>query len=149
MPDAMPALLTEVLGEILQDAAYVFAEPAQEPAAWGVPVVSAEIAFESLKGGKLRLTAAPGVAAEMAANMLGVDATDAAAAENGRAAVAEVLNVIGGAFVTRYFGTGVPSQLGLPTAELLAAPPRGPRTAAALVVAESGGPVLLELDMEA
>jgi hypothetical protein len=73
MADPIPALLTEVLGEVLQEAAYVFAEPAEEPAAWTAPVVSAEIAFESLKGGTLRLTAAPAVAAEIAANMLGVD----------------------------------------------------------------------------
>jgi hypothetical protein len=59
-----------------------------------------------------------------------------------------VLNVIGGAFVTRYFGTAVPSQLGLPKAELLAQPPAGRRTASALVLAESGEPVMLELDME-
>lgn len=148
MPDRVPALLEQVLGEVLQDAAYVFAMPVDGPAEWRQPVVSARIAFESTKGGTLRLTAAPGVAAEMAANMLGVDASDPAAAEHGRAAIAEVLNVIGGAFVTRYFGTGVESQLGLPTAEVLASPPRGRATAAALFVAESGDPVLLELDME-
>jgi hypothetical protein len=148
MPERVPELLTEVLGEVLQDAAYVFAEPAEGPPAWTAPVVSAEIAFESLKGGTLRLTAAPGVAAEMAANMLGLDPSDAAAVESGSAALAEVLNVIGGAFVTRYFGTSVPSQLGLPRAQVLPEPPRARRTASAVVVAESGEPVLLELDME-
>ncbi len=148
MADPMPALLTEVLGEVLQDAAYVFAEPADEPAAWSAPVVSAEIAFESLKGGTLRLTTGPGIAAEIAANMLGLDPSDAAAVESGSAALAEVLNVIGGAFVTRYFGTSVPSQLGLPKAQVLPQPPGGKRTAAAAVVAENGDPVLLELDMD-
>ncbi len=148
MPEPVPELLTEVLGEVLQDEAYLFAEPAEGPAAWGPEVVSASIAFESLKGGTLRLTAAPGVAAEIAANMLGVDAQDAAAQENGGAALAEVLNVIGGAFVTRYFGTSVPSQLGLPKAQVLPQPPGGKRTAAAAVVAENGDPVLLELDMD-
>jgi chemotaxis phosphatase CheX-like protein len=148
MPDRVPALLTQVLGEVLQDAAYVFAEPVEGPASWPEPVVSARIAFESVRGGTLRLTAAPGVAAEIAANMLGVDPGDAEAQSHGRAALAEVLNVIGGAFVTRYFGTAVPSQLGLPSAEILAEPPAGRTTAAALVVAESGEPVLLELDME-
>jgi chemotaxis phosphatase CheX-like protein len=148
MPDRVPELLTEVLGEVLQDSAYVFAEPAPGPAAWEAPVVSARIAFESVRGGTLRLTAGQGVASEIAANMLGIDPSDGEAAEHGRAAIAEVLNVIGGAFVTRYFGTAVPSQLGLPIAEVVAAPPAGRTTAAVLVVAESGGQVLLELDME-
>ncbi len=147
-PVPVPELLTEVLGEVLQDAAYVFAEPSDEPPAWSAPVVSAEIAFESLKGGTLRLTVAPGVAAEMAANMLGLDPSDAAATESSSAALAEVLNVIGGAFVTRYFGTQVPSQLGLPRAQILPRPPAGRRTAAVTVTSEKGDPVLLELDME-
>lgn len=148
MAETMPALLTEVLGEVLQDEAYVFAEPGDEPAAWGAPVVSAEIAFESLKGGTLRLTAGPAIAAEIAANMLGLDPSDAEATESAGAALAEVLNVIGGAFVTRYFGTAVPSQLGLPKAQLLPQPAGGKRTAAATVFAENGDPVLLELDMD-
>jgi hypothetical protein len=145
---AVPELLVDVLGSVLQDAAYVFAEPAEEPAAWSAPVVAAEIAFASLKGGTLRLTVAPAVASEIAANMLGLDASDAAACEHGRLAVAEVLNVIGGAFVTRYFGTAVPSQLGLPRAEVRDGPAGGRRTAVAAVLAECGAPVLLELDME-
>jgi hypothetical protein len=80
--------------------------------------------------------------------MLGTEIDDPEAEENGRAAVSEILNVIGGAFVTRYFGTKVPSQLGLPQALLSSKPAMGKRSAAALVRSESGDPVLLELEME-
>ena len=148
MPEATPELLTDILGTVLQDSAFMFVEPAEEPAEWGEKVFAATLAFESVKGGVLRLTMALPVGVELAANMLGTEITDPEAEENGRAAVSEILNVIGGAFVTRYFGTKVPSQLGLPQALLSNKPATGPATCSALVRSESGDPVLLELDME-
>lgn len=148
MGDVTPELLTDILGTVLQDSAFMFVEPAEEPAAWGEQVFSATLAFESVRGGTLRLIMAVPVGVELAANMLGTEASDPEAVENGRAAVSEILNVIGGAFVTRYFGTKVPSQLGLPQATLSALPAAGRRCCAALVRAESGDPVLLELDMD-
>ena len=80
--------------------------------------------------------------------MLGID-PGAEAEENGRAALAELLNMLGGAFVTRYFGAAVPSQLGLPSTELWqGSPPAGSRTCAVAVRLESGAPVVMELDLE-
>ena len=148
MGDPMPELLTDILGTVFQETAFMFVEPAEEPVAWGDKVFTATLAFESVQGGTLRLTAAVPVGVELAANMLGCDASDPEAEENGRAAISEVLNVIGGAFVTRYFGTKVPSQLGLPQALLASHPASGRRTAVAVVRAESGDPILLELDLE-
>jgi hypothetical protein len=148
MAEPTSTLLEEVLGQVLQDAAFVFAEPAEEPEAWGSPLYAVKLAFESVRGGELRLTAGRGAAVEIAANMLGLDASDPEAAEQGRAALGELLNVIGGAFVTRFFGTKVPSQLGLPIVDEVGAPVAGPRTCAAAVRTETGEPVLLELDLE-
>ncbi len=148
MHEVTPELLTDILGTVLQDSAFMFVEPAEEPAEWGEKVFTATLAFESVKGGVLRLTMALPVGVELAANMLGTEIDDPEAEENGRAAVSEILNVIGGAFVTRFFGTKVPSQLGLPQALMATKPATGRRTCAALVRAESGDPVLLELDME-
>ncbi len=148
MHEVTPELLTDILGTVLQDSAFMFVEPAEEPAEWGEKVFAATLAFESVKGGVLRLTMALPVGVELAANMLGTEIDDPEAEENGRAAVSEILNVIGGAFVTRFFGTKVPSQLGLPQALMATKPATGRRTCAALVRAESGDPVLLELDME-
>jgi hypothetical protein len=148
MADATPELLTDILGTVLQESAFMFVEPAEEPVEWGEKVFAATLAFESVRSGTLRLTMAVPVGVELAANMLGTEATDPEAEENGRAAMSEILNVIGGAFVTRFFGTKVPSQLGLPQALLSSSPATGRRTCAAVVRAESGDPVLLELDLE-
>ena len=148
MVDATPELLTDILGTVLQDSAFMFVEPSEEPAAWGEKVFAATLAFESVKGGTLRLTMALPVGVELAANMLGTEIDDPEAEENGRAAVSEILNVIGGAFVTRYFGTKVPSQLGLPQALMTSKPATGPHACSALVRSETGDPVLLELDMD-
>jgi hypothetical protein len=148
MPDPTVELLTDILGNVLQESAFMFVEPDQEPVEWGDKVFAATLAFESVRGGTLRLTMAVPAGVELAANMLGTDATDPEAEENGRAAVSEILNVIGGAFVTRFFGTKVPSQLGLPQAMLASSPATGRRTCAAVVRSEAGDPVLLELDLE-
>jgi hypothetical protein len=133
---------------VLQDAAFMFVEPTEEAVEWEAQVFAATIAFESVRGGLLRLTAALPVGYELAANMLGTDPGDPEAEENGRAAVSEILNVIGGAFLVRFFGTKVPSQLGLPQATLASEPATGRRTCAAVVRSEEGHPVMLELDLE-
>ncbi len=147
MDEPTAELLGEILGEVLQEAAFLFVEPAEEAPAWPDRVLVAEIAFESLRGGTLRLLAPPAVGIELAANMLGADPADPEAEENGRAALSEILNMLGGTFVTRWFGTKVPSQLGLPSVRL--ADPRGRRAAAcaALARTEAGHPVQLELDL--
>jgi hypothetical protein len=148
MADPTVELLTDILGNVLQESAFMFVEPDQEPVEWGEKVFAATLAFESVRGGTLRLTMAVPAGVELAANMLGTEASDPEAEENGRAAVSEILNVIGGAFVTRFFGTKVPSQLGLPQAMLASSPATGRRTCAAVVRSEAGDPVLLELDLE-
>ncbi|MGC3998681.1 MAG: chemotaxis protein CheX [Anaeromyxobacter sp.] len=149
MLEPTPDLLTDILGSILQDTAFIFAEPSDEPEGWTPPVLVARIAFESTRGGTLRLATSMPAAVEIAANMLGLDMADAEAEEYGRAAVSELLNVIGGSFLTRYFGTEVPSQLGLPSTDLTDEPLPGPRTCAATVRLESGEPLHLVLDLEA
>ncbi len=141
-------LLTDILGSVLQESAFIFAEPDDEPPAWEGEVLTARIAFESTRGGTLRILTTPGGAAEIAANMLGIDPGEEADA-SARPAFSELLNVLGGAFLTRYFGTAVPSQLGLPSTELVPAPPpEVHRTCAATVRLESGAPVVMELDLE-
>ncbi len=149
MTEPTPELLTDILGRVLEESAFILAEPDQEPPRWGGAILRASIAFESTRGGTLRILTNPQAASEIAANMLGIDQGQEEARSSGRAAVSELLNVVGGAFVTRYFGTEVPSQLGLPDTELLAAPPpEAHRTCAAAVKLESGQPVVLELDLE-
>jgi hypothetical protein len=148
MDEPTVELLTDILGSVLQDSAFMFVEPSQEPAEWGDRVFSASLTFESERRGTLRLNMPAPVGVELAANMLGTEIDDPEAEENGRAAVSEVLNVIGGSFVTRYFGTRVPTQLGIPVAILASAPGTGHATCEALVTSETGLPIHLELDLE-
>jgi hypothetical protein len=148
MLDPTPELLTDILGSVLQESAFIFAEPDDEPPAWEGQVLTARIAFESTRGGSLRILTTPDGAAEIAANMLGIDPGEEAT-ESARPAFSELLNVLGGAFLTRYFGTAVPSQLGLPSTDLVdAPPPEARRTCATTVRLESGAPVVMELDLE-
>lgn len=148
MLEPTPELLTDILGQVLQESAFIFAEPDEGPPAWEGQVLIARIAFESTRGGALRIYSTPPGAAEIAANMLGIDPGQEAE-ENARAAFSELLNVLGGAFLTRYFGTAVPSQLGLPSTELVTAPPpQEHHTCATTVRLESGLPVVMELDLE-
>ncbi len=148
MPEPTAELLTDILGQVLQESAFIFAEPDEEPEVWPAPVLVARIAFASTRGGALRVITNLAAASEIAANMLGIDPGPEADAQ-GRPAVSELLNVLGGAFLVRYFGTAVPSQLGLPSTEVVAAPPpEARRTCASTVRLESGAPVVMELDLE-
>jgi hypothetical protein len=148
MSEPTAELLTDILGTVLQDSAFMFVEPSEEPPTWGDKVFAASLTFESARSGTLRFNVAGPVGIELAANMLGTELDDPEAEENGRAAVSEVLNVIGGAFVTRYFGTKVPSQLGIPRSVLASSPATGPSSCGALVTSEDGLPLLLELHLE-
>lgn len=148
MPEASPELLSGILTGVLEDAAFLFTEPIEEPVAWDGPVVAAKLAFESTQGGTLRLLGSEAASVELAANMLGVEPSDPEAGAQGRAAFAEILNMIGGTFITRFFGTQVPSQLGLPVLEPPGIPSPGPRTCAVAVQTEGGARLLLELDLE-
>ncbi len=148
MREPTPELLTDILGRVLEESAFILAEPDREPPQWGGSVLRASIAVESTRGGTLRLLTNTRAASEIAANMLGIDQNQEEARSSGRAAVSELLNVVGGAFLTRYFGSAGPSQLGLPDTEILSAPPEAHRTCAAAVRLESGEPLVLELDLE-
>ena len=147
MSDPTPEMLTEVLSSVLEEAAFFMIEPETAPADYDGEVFSATIDFEAVRGGQLRLTASRNLARNLAANMLGIDPNDAEADEQGRNALGEILNVLGGAFITRHFGTKVPFQLGLPTVEDDLPIGRKPTCAAAVRV-ETGDLVVLELDLE-
>jgi hypothetical protein len=147
MSDPSPEMLTEVLSSVLEEAAFFLIEPEAVPDHFEGDVFSASIDFEAMRGGQLRLTASRNLARNLAANMLGIDPGDPEADEQGRNALGEILNVLGGAFVTRHFGTKTPFQLGLPSvADEHPASHRA--TCAAAVRVDTGDVVVLELDLE-
>lgn len=147
MSEPTPQMLTEVLSSVLEEAAFFMIEPEAVPPTYDADVFSATIDFEAVRGGQLRLTASRNLARNLAANMLGIDPTDPEADEQGRNALGEILNVLGGAFITRHFGTKVPFQLGLP-AVADEAPADRRATCAAAVRVDTGDLVVLELDLE-
>ena len=148
MHEPTPELLADVLGAVLQDSAFIFAEPMEEEPEWTPPVFAAEIGFESVRNGVLRLVTNPRGAVEVAANMLGVDPGDPEAEAQGRSALAEILNVVGGAFLNRFFGGKVPSQLGLPKTVVLSDLPATAAPCVATLQLESGDPVRIEIELE-
>lgn len=147
MSDPTPQMLTEVLSSVLEEAAFFMIEPEPVPPDYDGDVFSATIDFEAVRGGQLRLTASRNLARNLAANMLGIDPSEAEADEQGRNALGEILNVLGGAFVTRHFGTKVPFQLGLPSVVDEIPGDRHPTCAAAVRV-DTGDLIVLELDLE-
>lgn len=148
MAEPTPALLGDLLGRVLAEAAFVAVEPADEPAAWPSPLYEAEIHFESIRGGSLRLLAPAACATELAANMLGVDPADPEAESHGRDALAELVNVLGGSLVVQLYGPRAPNQLGFPATRVVQGPGSARRTCAATVRADDGAPLLIELDLE-
>lgn len=147
MPEPTQEMLAEVLSSVLEEAAFFMIEPEPVPGQYDGEVFSATIDFEAARGGQLRLTASRNLARNLAANMLGIDPSDAEADEQGRNALGEILNVLGGAFITRHFGTKVPFQLGLPTVADEVSPARH-ATCAAAVRVDTGDLIVLELDLE-
>jgi hypothetical protein len=107
--------LAAVIVRTLEDAAFVFATPADEAAGEPAPpfdgdVVEARLAWSGPRAGELRLAVGRGLAAALAANLLGVDE----APERGEEALAELANMAAGALVAELFGAADPPRLSLP-----------------------------------
>jgi len=147
MPELTPAMLSDILGTVLEDTAFMLVEPVELPEAWVGTVLRSTLDFESVRSGTLRLTVEEPAGVELASSMLGTDGSDPEALQHGRAALSEVLNVVGGVFLTRYFGAKVPSQLGLPQTEPLEGRPPVPAGLAAAVRTEGGHAMMLELEL--
>jgi len=108
-------LLEGMSQSVLQDAAFVFVEPAEEPyPEWTDTVLEAAIDYCGPGEGELHLMASSGFARGLAANMLGLEPDDPEVESQGPDALAEMLNTICGAFVAEAFGTDVVCDLGIP-----------------------------------
>ncbi|BDG07984.1 chemotaxis protein CheX [Anaeromyxobacter paludicola] len=120
MAELDAGLLADQTARVLEEAAFVFLEPDDRPPAWTDEVVVARLSWTGAGDGELTLAAAPALAAELAANLLGEEDAEAAA---GRAdeAVGELLNMLAGALLGELCGAGTPAVLGLPRVERLAA----------------------------
>jgi len=110
-------LLQQVVSQVLEECAFLCTQPDVEPATWPDHITRATIEFAGPQKGRLQLYAAHGLAMDLAADMLGVDATDPDASRLADGALAELTNVIAGALVARLFGTATLCELGIPVVE--------------------------------
>jgi chemotaxis protein CheY-P-specific phosphatase CheC len=112
--DLTPDALGAVAARVLEDAAFLFVEAAGDDGGASGPRVVAAMDFGGPAPGQLHLAVPPDLAAELAANLLGVEPDDPEAADRGEAAVGELLNMIGGVLTAETFGTDVVCPLGIP-----------------------------------
>ena len=109
-----PQLLQRVVVRVLEEAAFVLAEPAPRPPPFEGDVVTATLPFSRPCVGFLRLTAPPECCTAMAANMLGVDPDDPEAAAQGFDALGELANIQCGAILAEIFGRDADILMKLP-----------------------------------
>lgn len=106
--------LAELLGRTLEEAAFVFAEPADGDGVMDETLLEARLAYAGPHQGELVLTAPRSFAATLAANLLGEDEGGTAATGDDEDALGELLNMIAGALVDEIFPPGDRCLLGLP-----------------------------------
>ncbi len=107
--------LGEVTRSVLSEAAFLFCDELTEGAApLEARLVEATITFEAATPGRITLRLPWQVACEAAANLLGAEPGDEDVEANAHAAVGELLNMISGSALERWFGAGSPWSLGIP-----------------------------------
>ncbi len=112
-------LLAQVTARTLEEAAFVFLEPADPAPPWGdEPVVESRISFSGASSGELQLRASGRLATSLAANLLGLEPEDAAVSPQRLDAVGEMLNMIGGVLIHELAPAGG-IELGLPRVALV------------------------------
>jgi len=149
----MTPLSTDELALLAQstfaDTAFLLTELAPEPQGAGSDCLCAVIGFDAEVKGRLVLAAPTALAAQLAADMLCVDANDAQAVAQAGGALAELANVFAGFLLPRLFGENGQWALGLPRV-LLAEPPlaSGEKARGVNLVSDAGHPIRVELVLD-
>ena len=128
------------------DTAFLLTEPSAEQTPFSDDWLCAVIKFQAQVDGRLVIATPTSVAAQVAADMLCVDARDSEAQAQAGAAVAELANVLAGVLVAQLFGSTGKWQLGLPTITLRE--PRiapGERSNRVTLLNERGQPIRVEV----
>jgi hypothetical protein len=113
-------VLASTLAQVLEEAAFLFAERSEDPPPLGDTVLQARLSFMGDHEGELVLAAAPELCATLAANLLGEDEGGAAATGDDEDAVGELLNMVAGALLVDLYGPDAQCLLGLPRVERVA-----------------------------
>jgi hypothetical protein len=117
MPELQEARVAAAVLRTLEDAAFVFAAPADEAEPFEGDVLEARLSWAGAAE-ELRLATSPELAAEIAANLLGVER---AAVEHAADALGELLNMAAGIVVAEAFGGRAAPRLELPRVALVSA----------------------------
>jgi hypothetical protein len=132
-----PDRLAELVSRTLEDAAFVFTEPADPTLPFEAPVLEARLDFEGPSRGELALTATPALARGLAANLLGLEPGDPDIAVRAGDALGEIVNMLAGAVVLELFGPAAQTRIGVPAVrELAGAPAPGSGTSVSLTTEE-------------
>ena len=130
-----------VVRQILEEAAFIFAEPAEDDAPLESPTIRAHLDFHGPRGGRLLLNASPEFAVLLAANLLGVEPDEPDALARRQGAVGEILNMIAGALMETLFGDEVTVHLGIPEIGGDHRPPASPVASRIVLLTEEEFPV--------
>jgi hypothetical protein len=107
-------LLSQVTSQVLEEAAFLFLEPADRPPPFVGELLEGRIRFRGPGGeGELLLATTAEVSESLAANLLGLEPGAEDTAAQARDALGEIVNIIGGALIEQLFGSA-PCSLGLP-----------------------------------
>ncbi len=111
--------LQRALAQVFQQAAFLFAEPADSVPRWRESVVEAQMAFRGPLQGHLTLTVATVFASELACAIVGVEPGDPRHGDATGDALGELLTMVFGNLSARLFGQETECEWGIPWAEVL------------------------------
>jgi hypothetical protein len=112
--------LSEAAVAALERSAFVFAEPLDDTGAPPADALFASIRVTGSVRGELHLAASQGFLRELAASLLGVEASEVDPGAHGADALKEMANMIAGSVVVHYGGEDRAYTLGLPELSLRA-----------------------------
>lgn len=142
------AALSEVAARVLEDCAFLFVETTggagAHPGAPGASrALAASIAIGAREPRTLKIVATRPLLVEAAANMLGTECDDPEAYGSAEQALSELLNIVAGSFVARFYGTELECPLGIPQRAEADGPGEG--SVVVTLAAEAGNFLRLEL----
>jgi hypothetical protein len=116
--------LADIVGEVLGDLAFLVSDDERPVPPVTAKWMACEISYSGPFGGTLRCWCTRDFAVQLAANLLGVSATDEAVANGTGDALGEFMNVVCGQFITARHGSDSVFSLSIPTAVECAQAPR-------------------------
>lgn len=132
VPELPRAVVEETLAWTLGEAAFALLDRDEAPPDWPGVLVVGSLPFHGPAHGTVQLATSPEFAAELAANLLGLDPDDVTAARRAHEALGELLNIFAGALFAKWFGPGERCAMGIPRLRTVAAGAPAARPAEAL-----------------